>query len=106
MVGCLHDAIHDRRNAAPMESQMQNLISVLVFAVAAFQSRSQPVLVKSILDGRTIIVAPPNRIRLVGLEVPSPAAREKLASLLQNRWVHLESDAAARGMYVLTGDGQ
>ena len=87
---------------------MQNLITALVFAIAVIQfpARSQPVLVKSIVDGRTIVVAPHGRVRLAGLDTPSPGAREKLASLLQNRWVHLESDAAAPGVYVMTDDGQ
>ena len=87
---------------------MQNLITALVIAAAAFQTspRSQPVLVKSVVDGRTIVIAPRGRVRLAGVDTPSPAAREKLSSLLINRWVHLESDGGARGMYVLTGDGQ
>jgi endonuclease YncB( thermonuclease family) len=95
---------------------MQNLIIALVSTVAAIQltTRSQPVLVKSVINGDTITVSTYGRVRLLGIDAPegSRAAREKLASLLMNRWVHLEQEGASSDVYnhhaayVLTDDGQ
>ncbi len=95
---------------------MQNLIIALVSTVAAIQltTRSQPVLVKSVIDGDTITVSTYGRVRLLGIDAPegSRVARERLASLLANRWVHLEQEGASvdvynhHAAYVLTDDGQ
>jgi endonuclease YncB( thermonuclease family) len=95
---------------------MQILIIALVSTVAAIQltTRSQPVLVKSVIDGDTISVSTYGRVRLLGIDAPkgSREAREKLASLLANRWVHLEQEGGSidvynhHAAYVLTDDGQ
>ena len=57
---------------------MQILITLLVTAVAASQlstpnarvTRSQPVLVQSVLDGDTIHVSVYGRVRLLGISAP------------------------------------
>src|SRR5437879_1060560 len=102
-----------------MESRMQILITALVSAVAAIQlstpttrvTRSQPVLVKSVIDGDTITVATYGRVRLLGIQAPSmgrrldtpePFAREaksRLTSLLLNRYVRLEQEGVALDAY-------
>jgi micrococcal nuclease len=115
-----------------MESQMQILIAVVVTTVAVFQTssfggalkQSQPLLVRSVIDGDTIDVATVGRVRLLGTDAPGvgrgadPAApfgreaRDRLASLVLSRWVRLEYERAAVGgfnrhqAYVITGDGQ
>ena len=111
---------------------MQILITVLVTAVAVFQTssfgralkQSQPLLVRSVINGDTIDVATVGRVRLLGIDAPvvgrgsdTPApfgreARDRLTSLVLNRWVRLEREGAAAGVstrhqaYVITGDGQ
>jgi len=66
--------------------------------------RSDPVLVRSVLDGDTIDVVGVGRVRLLGIDAPERAhgldtaapfaheAREKLISLILHRWVRLEAD--------------
>ena len=66
---------------------------------------SDPVLVRSVLDGDTIDVAGVGRVRLLGIDAPELAhghdtaapfayeAREKLIELVLHRWVRLEADA-------------
>ena len=57
---------------------MQILIAVLATAVAAIQipsfnaraTRSDPVLVRSVIDGDTIDVATFGRVRLLGIDAP------------------------------------
>jgi micrococcal nuclease len=111
---------------------MQILITLLFSGVAAFQlstatsrvTRSQPVLVQSIVDGNTIHVSTYGRVRLLGIIAPKigrglntaapfgQEAQERLRSLLANRWVYLEQEGPALDAYnrhlayVLTGDGQ
>jgi micrococcal nuclease len=111
---------------------MQILIAVVMTAVAIFQTssfggaleQSQPLLVKSVVNGDTIDVATVGRIRLLGIDAPvvgrgseTPApfgreARDRLTSLVLNRWVRLERERAAAQVskrhqaYVITGDGQ
>ena len=111
---------------------MQILITVLVTAVAVFQTssfggalkQSQPLLVRSVINGDTIDVATVGRVRLLGIDAPvvgrgadTPApfgreARDRLSSLVLNRWVRLEQERVAGGFrnwhqaYVVTGDGQ
>lgn len=86
--------------------------------------RSGPVLVRSVVDGDTIAVAGVGTVRLLGIDAPEVGhgldssepfgreARERLASLVLNRWVRLEMegvrlDAYSRHLaYVLTEDGQ
>jgi len=86
--------------------------------------RSDPVLVRAVLDGDTIDVATIGRVRLLGIDAPEVAhtyetaapfgrdARERLTSLVLHRWVRLERDGQERDVYdrhlayVLTEDGQ
>ena len=109
---------------------MQILIALGVMAVAVLQTssfggalrQSQPLLVKSVVNGDTIDVATVGRVRLLGIDAPAagrgasaPApfgheALDRLASLVLNRWVRLEHERASRAStrhqaYVITGDG-
>ena len=111
---------------------MQILIAVAVAAVSAIQTspftarvtRSDPVLVRSVVDGDTIDVASFGRVRLLGIDAPeigrvydssAPFAREaseRLTQLVLHRWVRLEQEGAALDVYnrhlayVITEDGQ
>jgi micrococcal nuclease len=84
--------------------------------------RSEAVLVRAVIDGRTIAVATVGRIRLLGLEPPDAGggvnaapldreARERLAALVLNHWVRLEQetdtgDVRSRHLaYVMREDG-
>jgi len=104
---------------------------VLVSVVAIFQTlpldgratRSDPLLVRAVVDGDTIDVAAFGRVRLLGIDAPeigrgfdTPApfareARDRLSALVLHRWVRLEQEGAAfdaydrRLAYVLTEEG-
>src|SRR3979411_3237821 len=102
-----------------MESRMQILIAVIATGVAAVQipsfsarvTRSDPVLVRSVIDGDTIDVTTIGRVRLLGIDAPevgrgfAPSApfgreaRERLTQLLLHRWVRLEQEGAALDVY-------
>lgn len=110
---------------------MQILIALAAAAVAAVQTssvtarvtRSDPVLVRSVIDGDTIDVATVGRVRLLGIDAPEIGrgydtsapfgreARERLTRLILHRWVRLEQEGAALDMYnrhlayVVTEDG-
>jgi len=96
---------------------MQFLLTLVVAAVAAAQTsgslqRSDPVLVRQVIDGGTIDVATVGRVRLLGLTAPfGRDARDRLASLVLHRWIRLEYDSATaagrrrRLAYVVRGDG-
>ena len=110
---------------------MQILIAVAAAAVAAVQTssftarvtRSDPVLVRSVIDGDTIDVATVGRVRLLGIDAPEIGrgfdtsapfgreARERLTAMILHRWVRLEREGAAFDMhdrhlaYVMTEDG-
>jgi endonuclease YncB( thermonuclease family) len=96
---------------------MQFLPALLVAAVAATQTsgslqRSDPVLVRRVIDGATIEVAAFGRVRLLGLTAPfGRAARDRLESLVLRHWVRLEYDAPAIATsrrhvaYVIREDG-
>jgi micrococcal nuclease len=110
---------------------MQILITVLVAAVAAVQTssftsratRSDSVLVRTVIDGDTIDVATVGRVRLLGIDAPeigrgfdtsapfAREARERLTQLVLHRWVRLEQEGATRDVYnrhlayVMTEDG-
>jgi endonuclease YncB( thermonuclease family) len=110
---------------------MQILIAVAAAAVAAVQTssftarvtRSDPVLVRSVIDGDTIDVTTVGRVRLLGIDAPeigrgydssAPFAREardRVTNLVLHRWVRLEQEGAALDVYsrhlayVLTEDG-
>jgi micrococcal nuclease len=88
---------------------MQILLMASAVALAAASMpgplHSDPVLVRSVLDGDTIDVAGVGRVRLLGIDAPELAhghdtaapfayeAREKLTELVLHRWVRLEADA-------------
>ena len=110
---------------------MQILIAALATAVAAIQTyplaaritRSDPVLVRSVIDGDTIDVAAFGRVRLLGVDAPelgrvydtsapfAREARERLTQLILHRWVRLEQEGPALDVYnrhlayVITEDG-
>ncbi|HKB14141.1 MAG TPA: thermonuclease family protein [Vicinamibacterales bacterium] len=108
------------------------ILQVLLVSLAAVSpipqlapalTRSDPVLVRAVLDGDTIDVATIGRVRLLGIDAPeigrgfdtaAPFAREaraRLTSLILRRWVRLEHDGAPldaydrRLAYVHTEDG-
>ena len=111
---------------------MQVLITAALWSVVAIQTsapaaritRSDPVLVRAVIDGDTIDVAAIGRVRLLGIDAPEIGrgygtaapfgreARERLTTLLLHRWVRLEQEGAAldvyhrRLAYVMTEDGQ
>ncbi|HZP47615.1 MAG TPA: thermonuclease family protein [Vicinamibacterales bacterium] len=111
---------------------MQILPMVTLVGVAIVQSwsptpkivRSDPVLVRSVVDGDTIDVVGVGRVRLLGIDAPelgrvydttapfAKEARDRLTALVLHRWVRLEQDgqsldAYSRHLaYVLTEDGQ
>jgi endonuclease YncB( thermonuclease family) len=106
---------------------VRTLAVVVVATTAAHPShtRSDPVLVTAVPDGRTIQVAAIGRVQLLGIEIPEsdrnraagrpPAhdARERLAALVLHRWVRLEEESShpspgrrGRRAYVITEDGQ
>ena len=96
---------------------MQFLPALLAAAVAAMQlpgslQRSDPVLVRRVIDGATIDVAAFGRVRLLGLTAPfGRDARDRLESLVLRHWIRLEYDAPAIGTsrphvaYVVRDDG-
>ena len=95
---------------------MQILPALLVASVAAASpsfdlTRSDPVLVRAVIDGDTIDVATYGRVRLLGIDAPelgrgfdtaapfAAEARARLASLVLHRWVRLEQEAVTRDAY-------
>jgi micrococcal nuclease len=114
---------------------MQILIAAAAIAVAITSTtasiagaqsagRSEPVLVKSVIDGDTIDVSTYGHVRLLGIDAPeigrgfdtsAPFAREardRLTALVLHRWVRLETDGPTLDVYdrhlayVMTEDGQ
>jgi endonuclease YncB( thermonuclease family) len=111
---------------------MQILIAAAFAAVAAIQTssvaarvtRSDPVLVRNVVDGDTIDVVSFGRVRLLGIDAPELGrgydtsapfgreARDRLTQLVLHRWVRLEQEGAALDVYnrhlayVITEDGQ
>ena len=113
---------------------MQILIVLAAAAAAVFQTstptvstartaRSEPVMVRAVIDGDTIDVTTFGRVRLLGIDAPeigrgfdtaAPFAREardRLTQLILHRWVRLEQEGASIDSYnrhlayVLTEDG-
>jgi endonuclease YncB( thermonuclease family) len=110
---------------------MQFLHVLLIATIAFIQTspligrngRSDLVLVRSVIDGDTIVVSTLGRVRLLGIDAPEIGrgfdtsapfgreARERLTQLLLHRWVRLEQDGATLDTYnrhlayVVTGDG-
>ncbi len=111
---------------------MQILLTIVIAGAAIFQSlaatpkimRSDPVLVRHVVDGDTIDVVGIGRVRLLGIDAPelgrvydtaapfAKEARDRLTALVLHRWIRLEQegqslDAYSRHLaYVLTEDGQ
>ncbi|HEY7285406.1 MAG TPA: thermonuclease family protein [Vicinamibacterales bacterium] len=90
---------------------MQKLIAGMLTAVAVF--RSDPVLVTRVTSGDAITVATVGRVGLLGVEAqPGPRARERLESLVVQRWVRLEYDetpgsrASVHRAYVMLDTGE
>lgn len=99
------------------------LVAVSAAMAAPGLERSDPVLVRTVIDGDTIDVVPGGRVRLLGIDAPeigrgfdtaAPfafAARDRLAGLVLHRWVRLEGDREPfdvykrRLAYVVTEDG-
>ena len=114
-----------------MELRMQLLPTLLAAFVAILHlaspsagfTRSDPVLVRAVIDGDTIDVSMVGRVRLLGIDAPeigrgfdadAPFARQakdRVVSLVLHRWVRLEQDGALLDVYnrhlayVLTEDG-
>jgi endonuclease YncB( thermonuclease family) len=110
---------------------MQILPAAVATAVAILQLssptpkivRSDPVLVRAVVDGDTIDVVSVGRVRLLGIDAPelgrgfdtaapfAKEARDRLVALVLHRWIRLEQegqalDAYSRHLaYVLTEDG-
>jgi len=98
---------------------MQFLLTLLVAAIAAVQTvsfnsqvkRSDPVLVRAVIDGDTIDVTTFGRVRLLGIDAPeigrgfdtaapfSREARDRLVSLILHRWIRLEQEGALLDAY-------
>ena len=110
---------------------MQFLITLWLSAVAAasigtasLPTRSDPLLVRAVIDGDTIDVALYGRVRLLGIDAPEIGrgfdtaapfgreARERLTSIVLHRWVRLEYDTPTidvynrRLAYVVTETGE
>lgn len=99
------------------------LVPVWQLSLPRVPVRSDPVLVRAVVNGNTITVTTVGRVRLLGITAPetghapaTPApfaqeARARLATLVLNRWVRLEFDERAgaynpHSAYVMTEDGQ
>jgi micrococcal nuclease len=99
-------------------------LTAAVSSLSIVERRSDMVLVRSVIDGDTIVVSTVGRVRLLGIDAPELShsgldtaapfgreARDRLTALLLNRWVRLEQDGAStdiyhrRLAYVVTGDG-
>jgi micrococcal nuclease len=95
---------------------MQILRTVLMAGVAALQlfqtpKRSEPVLVRTVIDGNTILLADVGRVRLLGIDAPKIGrgletaapfaleAKNRLAALVLQRYIRLEYEAARLDMY-------
>jgi endonuclease YncB( thermonuclease family) len=110
---------------------MQILTAALAAAMAILQSwsatqtivRSDPVLVRAVVDGNTIDVVTIGRVRLLGIDAPqlgrgsataapfATDARDRLTALVLHRWIRLEREGQAldahnrHRAYVMTEDG-
>ncbi len=95
---------------------MQFLPTLAAAAVAAVQfaspiTRSDPVLVRTVIDGDTIDVLPVGRVRLLGIDAPElgrgfdtaapfgQEARDRLTALVLHRWIRLEQEGAPLDVY-------
>jgi endonuclease YncB( thermonuclease family) len=98
-------------------------VMVAAIQLGAAPARSDPALVRSVVDGDTIDVAGVGRVRLLGIDAPelgfrgstaapfATEAKQRLVSLVLHRWVRLEYEGATRDVYnrslayVVTEDG-
>lgn len=87
-------------------------IGVAVLGDAGPPVRSGPVLVRKVVNGDTIDVQGIGRVHLLGIDAPfGTVARDRLASLVANRWVVLEHEVRGRetftrrSAYVLIENG-
>jgi endonuclease YncB( thermonuclease family) len=95
---------------------MQFLPTLAAAAVAAVQfvapiTRSDPVLVRTVIDGDTIDVVSVGRVRLLGVDAPElgrgfdtaapfgQEARDRLRALVLHRWIRLEQEGARLDVY-------
>jgi micrococcal nuclease len=95
---------------------MQFLPTLVAAAVAAIQlsgpiTRSDAMLVRTVIDGDTIDVASVGRVRLLGIDAPElgrgfdtaapfgQEARARLTALVLHRWIRLEQEGARRDVY-------
>jgi micrococcal nuclease len=95
---------------------MQILRTLALAAMAAIQTahapaRTDPVLVRFVIDGDTIDVATIGRVRLLGIDAPEIGhrfdttapfgrdAKQRLTSLVAHRWVRLEFDGQREDAY-------
>lgn len=98
---------------------MQILRTFIALAVVVLQpvvggaplTRSDPVLVRSVIDGDTIAVTTVGRVRLLGIDAPEMGrgfdtaapfgreAKDRLAALVLHHWVRLEQDGPALDSY-------
>jgi micrococcal nuclease len=97
--------------------QIVNTCLLAIVAVSQLhvsRQRSEPVLVTSVIDGRTLQVQSIGRVRLLGIEPPrgSVQAKRRLSDLVLHRWVRLEYEgkprqsSSSRSAYVWTEDGR
>jgi endonuclease YncB( thermonuclease family) len=110
---------------------MQILITIALAGLAAVHTqrvtarpmRSDPVMVRAVIDGDTIDVTTIGRVRLLGIDAPEVGrgfdtaapfgreARDRLTQLILHRWVRLEQEGATVDVYnrhlayVMTEDG-
>ena len=96
---------------------MQVLLALTILGAAVFQSSpvprgrpSDPVLVRAVVDGKTINVAVYGHVRLLAVDAPAgvaPQARERLADLILAHRVRLEFEGSgmAKQAYVVREDG-
>src|SRR5437867_7309367 len=95
-------------------------LSLTVFQLSRPLTRSDPVLVRAVINGDTIDVLTVGRVRLLGIDAPEIGsagslgreARDRLAALVLHRFVRLEREAASSGQvsarrraYVVREDG-
>ena len=102
-------------NLAQRRSRMHFLLTLCLWAVATAAigtasdtKRSDPLLVRAVIDGDTIDVALYGRVRLLGIDAPEVGrgfdtsapfgreARDRLSQLVLHRWVRLEQDDRLR----------
>jgi endonuclease YncB( thermonuclease family) len=81
------------------------------YVLSSAPKRSDPVLVRAVIDGDTIDVTQYGRVRLLGIDAPElgrgfdtaapfgPEARDRLAALVLHHWVRLEQDGVALDAY-------